>query len=564
LPYSEGGGEEDLKARADAGINARNDLRRIGQRHLRAQIRDNFHCSDYSIIDGAGRSPRYLLTLLFKSAAAKAAYANDPLHFILIAYDCVMATCEDLGWKMAACEEFQQKYHVAYNDADPRGIENTKQRHCFVNIVAAQPVRIWQDAFYNVSKKVLNVKIRKEIRGNNLGSGAWTPISLAKSEKTNRRKNLIFVRGVKRDPNSMKRAEYLYHLNCTLVAGALLGKQASDICTDVLNQHCKAPSIPPIPSAKKQGHTSVKQSLAEKVLKQAKDLLESNEDAANVDPTDSVAGPNAEFHAYRENKNRLRREEEAKMDAEEERQAVLRKLIEKQLADDKAAKANKDKMELERVAAELKRIEEERSNLQLLEDRLEKENQNKKELERVAEEMNKLKNIAEQKRIEEERSNLQQIEDERLAKESAEMKASKKSLDYTAKMLLQFGGNDDTLGALTKSGPDINVKTGTIMVCPNCEARTHPCLRCLCAPCFELFKMESEKDNIVSKGTKRKRSLRKSKLSTNKSECDHDSMESYRQADLSFFIGSWANKIRANDSDNHLPISCDSCKGNFV
>ena len=172
IPYTENPSDEDLIARSRAGLFARDNLRTIGLKHLRVAIAEKFDGlgEEYRLAQGEGRSPKSLLKDLFSSDVAKAACKENKIEFVVDMHTAIMETCDEMDWKLSAASKFMDTFNVAFSDGDPRALDNTKKRHCIINILAAQPVRVWQNAFQNACEECLHLILRKEKMGSHASS----------------------------------------------------------------------------------------------------------------------------------------------------------------------------------------------------------------------------------------------------------------------------------------------------------------------------------------------------------------------------------------------------------
>ena len=96
----------------------------------------------------------------------------------------------------------------------------------------------------------------------------------------------------------------------------------------------------------------------------------------------------------------------------------------------------------------------------------------------------------------------------------------------------------------------INVKSAQVWNCINAENTNHSCDYSYCGECFEMI-MESE-------APKRKRS----KGSMNHNQCDHTKRVLFKEADILYVVGTYADKIRCDGGV--LPTHCKGCKKRYV
>ena len=114
----------------------------------------------------------------------------------------------------------------------------------------------------------------------------------------------------------------------------------------------------------------------------------------------------------------------------------------------------------------------------------------------------------------------------------------------------------------------IDVRVVKLKSCPNSEMRKHPCLQTLCDPCFfKKFPIDDNKDSSMEDQqgctrSSRERmfqwstaSMAKKAYSNNKHVFCHNKREGYKDEDISMIVGKWADKYRAEKTDNYLPTN---------
>ena len=82
----------------------------------------------------------------------------------------------------------------------------------------------------------------------------------------------------------------------------------------------------------------------------------------------------------------------------------------------------------------------------------------------------------------------------------------------------------------------------------------------MCATCYS-----KKSDEAGAEPKKKKlRNARRAGAEGKGRACTHNDIYSLVKIDCDYVVSSYADKVRAGDSDNHLPTNCASCKGKFV
>lgn len=108
-----------------------------------------------------------------------------------------------------------------------------------------------------------------------------------------------------------------------------------------------------------------------------------------------------------------------------------------------------------------------------------------------------------------------------------------------------------------------DIDTGKVQIwsCVNAEKRGNTCLQSVCDTCYS--KKEEAPSTRGMRGTEQPKKV--AKVVGGKScNLDHDKQITFKEADLKYIVGPWADRKRKLKVEYHLPVCCAKCGGKFV